>query len=191
LDKSIIIIGGGIAGLAAGCYGQMNGYKTQVFEMHHLPGGLCTAWERKGYTFDGCIHYLLGSGEGQPFNQIWHELGVAPGTQFTNHRELMRVRSTAGQELVGFVDPDDLQAHLSELSPFDARRARSLADGVRLFADFDMSLMQAKPRSLMNAEDWRDFGLKITPFLGALAKWAPLSAQDFASGFKDPFIQRR
>ena len=42
-DKSIIIIGAGIAGLAAGCYGQMNGYNTQIFEMHDLPGGLCTA----------------------------------------------------------------------------------------------------------------------------------------------------
>jgi len=32
-EKSIIIIGAGIAGLSAGCYGQMNGYRTQIFEM--------------------------------------------------------------------------------------------------------------------------------------------------------------
>ena len=64
LEKSIIIIGGGIAGLAAGCYAQMNGYRTQIFELHFLPGGLCTAWERGPYVFDGCIHYLFGSGPG-------------------------------------------------------------------------------------------------------------------------------
>src|SRR3989304_2375133 len=51
--QSIIIIGAGIAGLSAGCYGQMNGYKTRIFELHDKPGGLCTAWKRKGYTFDG------------------------------------------------------------------------------------------------------------------------------------------
>jgi hypothetical protein len=34
--------------------------------MHFLPGGLCTAWERGPYVFDGCIHYLFGSGPGQP-----------------------------------------------------------------------------------------------------------------------------
>jgi len=28
-DKSIIIIGTGIAGLSAGCYGQMNGYRCK------------------------------------------------------------------------------------------------------------------------------------------------------------------
>ena len=38
-EKTVIIIGGGIAGLAAGCYGQMNGYRTQIFELHDLPGG--------------------------------------------------------------------------------------------------------------------------------------------------------
>ena len=56
MEKSIIIIGAGIAGLSAGCYGQMNGYRTQIFEMGTKPGGLCTSWKRKGYTIDGCIH---------------------------------------------------------------------------------------------------------------------------------------
>lgn len=61
MEKSIIIIGAGIAGMAAGCYGQMNGYRSRIFEMHDKPGGLCTAWERKGYTIDGCLHWLVGS----------------------------------------------------------------------------------------------------------------------------------
>lgn len=30
-EKSIIIIGGGIAGLSAGCYGRMNGFRTCIF----------------------------------------------------------------------------------------------------------------------------------------------------------------
>lgn len=42
MEKSIIIIGGGIAGLSAGCYGQMNGCRTQIFEMHDKTGGVCT-----------------------------------------------------------------------------------------------------------------------------------------------------
>ncbi len=76
MEKHILIIGAGIAGLAAGCYARMNGYRATIFEMHDLPGGLCTAWERKGYIFDGCIHYLFGSGEGQPFHRMWQELGA-------------------------------------------------------------------------------------------------------------------
>lgn len=47
--KSIVIIGGGIAGLSAGCYARMNGFRAQI-ERHDKPGGLCTAWTRRGYT---------------------------------------------------------------------------------------------------------------------------------------------
>jgi glycerol-3-phosphate dehydrogenase len=35
-EKSIIIIGGGLTGLSAGCYGRMNGYRTSIFEMHSI-----------------------------------------------------------------------------------------------------------------------------------------------------------
>ncbi len=49
MPQSIAIIGAGIAGLAAGCYAQMNGYDSEIFELHDLPGGLCTAWERRDY----------------------------------------------------------------------------------------------------------------------------------------------
>ncbi|MDV3348416.1 NAD(P)-binding protein [Leptothoe sp. ISB3NOV94-8A] len=37
----MIIIGAGIAGLAAGCYAQMTGYRTQLFELHNQSGGFC------------------------------------------------------------------------------------------------------------------------------------------------------
>lgn len=63
-EESIIIIGAGLAALSAGCYAQMNGYKNQIFELHNIPGGLCTSWKRKGYTLDGCIHWLIGSRSG-------------------------------------------------------------------------------------------------------------------------------
>ncbi len=63
MTDKILIIGAGVAGLAAGCYAQMNGYRSKIFELHDIPGGLCTAWEREDYIFDGCIHYLFGSAE--------------------------------------------------------------------------------------------------------------------------------
>jgi phytoene dehydrogenase-like protein len=67
----------------------MNGYRSQIFEVYDLPGGLCTAWERRDYVFDGCIHYLLGSGDGQPFKSLWEELGALQGRQFINHEEFI------------------------------------------------------------------------------------------------------
>ncbi|MCJ7697281.1 MAG: NAD(P)/FAD-dependent oxidoreductase, partial [Thermoplasmata archaeon] len=78
MAKSIIIIGAGMGGLSAGIYGQINGYETQIFEMHNKPGGQCTSWKRKGYTFDAVIHHFFGCKPGTTVNQMWHELGALP-----------------------------------------------------------------------------------------------------------------
>jgi 2-polyprenyl-6-methoxyphenol hydroxylase-like FAD-dependent oxidoreductase len=75
MAQSVIIVGAGIAGLSAGCYARMNGYRATIFEMHHIPGGLCTAWTRKGYTWDISMHLLTGSKAG-PLHQMWRELGA-------------------------------------------------------------------------------------------------------------------
>jgi len=64
-DPSILIIGAGFAGLSTGIYAQMNGYRTQIFEMHNLPGGLCTAWKRQGYTIVEVLDQRLPGISGQ------------------------------------------------------------------------------------------------------------------------------
>jgi phytoene dehydrogenase-like protein len=187
--KTINIIGAGIAGLSAGCYAQMNGYQSQIFELHDLPGGLCTAWERKGYVFDGCIHYLFGSGEGQPFNRMWQELGAVQDRAFVNHAEYQRI--TDGEKtLVVYVNPDRLQDHMTVLSPADGKLIQALCDGVRKFTQFDVSSMYKVPRSLMGPQDWREFGMQMLPFLPALAKWATLSTRQLADRFQDPFLRK-
>ena len=190
MQKSILIIGGGIAGLAAGCYGQMNGYRTQIFELHSMPGGLCTAWERKGYIFDGCIQYLIGSGDGQPFNYLWQELGVARGWKIINREELMRVADSSGRTLIGYADPDRLEDHMLELSPADSDLIKKFTTGIRNLRHFDLSILKEKPRPIMSLNDYRVFSTSTVPFVGLLARWGVASAQDFASRFKDPFLRR-
>jgi phytoene dehydrogenase-like protein len=191
VSKSIIIVGAGIAGLAAGCYGQLQGYQTEIYELHDLPGGLCTAWERKGYTFDGCIHYLFGSAPGLPFNQVWQDLGIGADYPMLHHREFIRVTERAsGRTLIAYSHPEQLAAHLKELSPADADHADELAEGVRTFASFDLSSMQTKPRSLMGPTDFLALGKRMTPFLLPLIKWGGLSAGEYAQRWRDPFLRR-
>jgi phytoene dehydrogenase-like protein len=78
-ERSVVIVGGGIAGLAVGCYARMNGCRATILEMHKIPGGLCTAWKREGYTFDISMHMLTGSKSG-PAHQMWRELGAVQGS---------------------------------------------------------------------------------------------------------------
>jgi phytoene dehydrogenase-like protein len=115
--KSINIIGAGIAGLSAGCYGQMNGYRTHIFEMHNKPGGVCTSWQKKGYTISNCIHWVMGLGPGGNFRRIWEELGAAQGRKMVNYHEIMRVEGSDGKTFIAYTDIDRLEQHMKELAP--------------------------------------------------------------------------
>jgi phytoene dehydrogenase-like protein len=188
--KSIIIIGAGIAGLSTGCYGQMNGYRTRIFEMHSLPGGLCTAWKRRGrsssasYTFDGCIEWLNGSKEGSGTNAIWRELGATQGRRMVHHDEWMRFEGRDGRTLVLYADADRLRQHLKELAPVDARQIDRLCNAIRRLSS--MGEIWAGDSGFLG-RIWA--GLRMVPLLPPLIKYSKLSLEEFASRFSDPFLR--
>src|SRR5580765_765130 len=105
-DKSIAIIGGGVAGLATGCYARMNGYSTHIFEMSQQPGGVCTSWRRGDYTIDSCIHWLMGSRPGSPMNHMWAELGALIGREVVDHDEFLRIEGRDGKTLIVYTNAD-------------------------------------------------------------------------------------
>jgi phytoene dehydrogenase-like protein len=188
--KTIAIIGGGIAGLAAGCYAQLNGYRSQIFELHDLPGGLCTAWQRKGFIFDGCIHYLYGSGPGQPFNQLWQELGVAHTQPFIDQTEFLRIVGTDGRTFVVYCDPEQLAEHMKALSPADAPLIDAMAQGIQQLTRFDLSRWNGTPRGLIGPHEGLIIAKAMLPFLGPLLRWGNLSAEEFGARFRDPFLRQ-
>lgn len=61
MSKKVIIIGAGVAGLSAGIYARRSGFDVTILEQHSIPGGMCTSWKRKGYLFEGAMHWLTGS----------------------------------------------------------------------------------------------------------------------------------
>ena len=112
-DKSIIIIGAGVAGLSAGCYGQMNGYHTRIFEMDTRPGGLCTAWKRKGYTVT-TIHWFMGAGPKSSYYKIWEELGAAQGMEIVYYDKFLKMPERAARLYKNRVKPENSPARCSQ-----------------------------------------------------------------------------
>ena len=184
--KTVAIIGAGVSGLSAGCYAQMNGYRTTIFESHTLPGGLCTAWSRQGYVFDGCIHWLLSSAPGDALYNVWEELGAVQGRTMYNHDVLVRLVGADGRTFSIYVDPDRLQAHMNALCPGDAASIEKLCGWVRKFSHFQIPI--GKPRELMNALDGIAMGLRYLRYLLPLKTLSETSSGTFAKRFKDPLL---
>ncbi|MBN1996192.1 NAD(P)/FAD-dependent oxidoreductase [candidate division KSB1 bacterium] len=185
-DKSITIIGAGFAGLSTGIYAQMNGYKSQIFEMHDKPGGLCTAWKRKGYTIDGCIHWLVGSSPESGMHGYWREVGIAQGLDIIDLDEYMRFETDDGRTLIFYTDVNRLENFLLEFSPQDEKPIREFINGIRLCLKFDMPSEFDPPlkRLIKSVKA----GLFFTVHGQQMKKWMKTSMADFAARFQDPAL---
>jgi phytoene dehydrogenase-like protein len=150
MKKKIIIIGAGISGLAVGSYLQMNGYETEIFEQHNLPGGLCTSFKRKGYTFDTCIHWLMGSGPSKNLYEVWKELHAVQGKRFIEWDTYMVIRTDSGEEFTVFTDPDKLETEMLRLGPDDGKMIRIFCRAVKKFSELDFPAGTEKPGFLKN-----------------------------------------
>jgi phytoene dehydrogenase-like protein len=188
MEKSMIIIGAGIAGLSAGCYGQMNGYRTQIFEMHTLPGGVCTTWKRKGYKIDGCIHWLTGSRPGTSFYRLWEELGVVQGRTMIDHEEYARIEGEEGQVFIVYSDINRLEQHMKELAPEDKDVIEEFATGIRKMIHFPIPWEKAP--ELFGPIDGLKMMSKMLPYLRLWRKWGEITIRDVAQRFKNPFMRQ-
>ncbi len=179
--QSMIIIGAGMGGLAAGVYGQMNGYRTEIFELHTLPGGQCTAWKRQGYTFDACIHHLFGCAPGSPIYDMWQEMGAMP-RELVMPQECTSVSTLDGKMFVDYYDSRKLEEHMNKLSPNDSKVIHDYVKGIQAFTKHDtMAAMFTGKKSDI---------LKLLPGLFSIAKWMKPTMQQVADRFEDPFLQK-
>lgn len=187
-EKSMVIIGAGFAGLAAGIYGRLNGYKTEIYEMHNLPGGLCTSWKRKGYTFDACIHWLVGSSPESSMNNIWMETGIAPGREFVYAGEYYRAEGADGRTIIFYADIDRLEKHLLETAPQDKEPIMDFIRGIRMCSAFNFP-SDNEPLLTRIRKQIGTF-LTFMKYGKEFQRWTKITGKEFASRFSDPLLKQ-
>lgn len=142
--KKISIIGSGISGLCAGCYLQMNGFQTEIFEKHDIPGGLCTSWKKGEFTFDGSVHWILGSAEGSGFYKMWSEILDMKQIPFHNHDDRLcltveqHTNRYGSKDFIVYTHLDQFQEYLIDLAPEDELHIRNLIQDIRSLQAFEV-----------------------------------------------------
>jgi len=186
-EKSILIIGAGIAGLSAGCYGRMNGFPVHIVEMHSLPGGLCTSWKRHGFTINGCIHWLVGSSAASNFHQIWQELGALQDREFLYPEEYARFEDPDGRTFIAYSNVDRLERHMKELAPEDMQVIDEFIRTVRGCTRFQPPV--GKAPELFGLFDFLKLIVTKFPLLCMLWKWNKVSLTQYGKRFKNPLLR--
>ncbi len=187
MGKKLAIIGAGIAGLSAGVYGRLNGFDTEIYEMHTIPGGECTGWSRKGYYFDGCIHWLLGSKPGTDMNKVWRDVGALDDNIEIIHHEYFFCHEQDGQTVFLYRDPDKLEQHLLEASPEDGSLIRQLCQGIKGMQTLTMPTK--KPMDQMNILDMGQMMMSMAPAMRSLGYFEKISLSDYAAQYKSPVLR--
>lgn len=147
MKEKVIIIGGGVAGLSAGIYSAMNGFDTEIIEMHSVAGGQCTAWDRNQFRFDYCLHWLVGTAKG-PFHDIWKETNVLnENTVIIDHEVHSQIFDNKGNKFFIYADVDRWEKYLLELAPEDEKPIRKMCKEMRKGALLEPFVLPPELRS--------------------------------------------
>ncbi|HEX9048569.1 MAG TPA: NAD(P)/FAD-dependent oxidoreductase [Verrucomicrobiae bacterium] len=183
---NVVIIGGGIAGLSCGCYLQMNGIPTEILEAGGLPGGLCTAWHRGPYVFDGCLRWLMGARPPSAFHQVWQELGAISNRQVFVHDDILHIEWADGKS---FCVPGNLEAFAAackRIAPEDSLLIDRLVRDARRASTLEPPLT---PLELMNPWDKTRLGLKYLPLVRVVMRYKNLPITDYAARYQNPQLR--
>lgn len=190
----IAIIGAGVAGLSSGCYLQMNGFETEIYEAGSGAGGLCTDWKQGEYIFNGGLHWLLGSNESSPFFKLWSELIDMTSLHFVHHdvRMVLETRESLNQSGNNsfhlYTNLARLSEYLFGLAPEDKRQIRKFIGNIRRLQKYEIPpMIQSVPRLLPLRQKIRY--IKHLPLLLFLKRYQKVTNKSFARKLKNPFLK--
>lgn len=179
----VIVIGAGIARLCTAVLARRCGYDVELIEQHGAAGGLATSWRRDGYTFETCLHWLVGCNPTEPLHAQWQDIFDIDKLTFVYPDEFVRLQTERGESLSISADPDRLEAELIRHAPRDADEIRRFTAAIRRFA----TLRMPDPD-----ESWPRKGLsllRMLPDLPLLRRWSKLSIEAYGTRFTDPLLR--
>ncbi|OKY73782.1 MAG: hypothetical protein BM485_17160 [Desulfobulbaceae bacterium DB1] len=132
-DYSLIVIGGGLSGLAAGIRFARFGESVLVLERHAIPGGLNSYYFRKGFLLETGLHAMTNFAGPQekraPLNRLFRQLKFSR-KDFVTHEQYSSLIHFPGRASLRF--SNDFRVFEEEIS----RVFPGEMNGWRRFVDF-------------------------------------------------------
>ena len=180
-QKQVVIVGAGISGLTAAYYAAKAGHKVKVFERNQIPGGVSTGWKRKGYFFEGGMHWLMGSTPRMMYHKYWLETGaITKDTKFS-FKDPVFTYVNGDTRLHMWRSMDKCKAELMAFAPEDKRAIARLCRQVKTFAVY--------AGEALSAVDWLKRIVLAIPFACMFVRLFRVSTIQYISKFKNPDVR--
>lgn len=139
-DYSLIIIGGGLSGLAAGIRFARFGGSVLILEQHAIPGGLNSYYTRKGFLLETGLHamtnYAGPAEKHAPLNRLFRQLKLARRDFVTHEQYASLISFPDGAELRFSNDSALLSAEIARLFPGETDGWRRLVACIDAYDPF-------------------------------------------------------
>lgn len=190
MKKKLVIIGAGIAGMTAGIYALKSGFDVTIYEQHSISGGTCTSWKRKGYTFEGAVHWLTGSVKQVPLNKIWRETGALSDEVEMFKDDPYLVYEYNGKNICLYRRLDKLKKHFIETAPEDSKAIEKLCKDIKSLMAMKMPIMDEKGLKVKYKNKMKLFDLlKMVPALFTYKRLMKISMKEYVAKFKNEGIR--
>ena len=189
--EKVVIVGAGISGLTAGIYAQQSGFDVTIFESHTIPGGASTSWRRKGYLFEGGIHWLTGSSKKVPLNKLWYEVGALDDSVPLFNVDPFLTFEFAGKTAYLYRDVEKLRQHFLTLAPEDAKEINSLCKDIKKFSNISMPVTDIKGVKVKNKSFISVSSIiKMLPAFPRMSFYGKQSVAEYAARFTSPILRQ-
>jgi phytoene dehydrogenase-like protein len=186
----VLIVGCGISGMSAGVYARRCGFDTEILEMGSAPGGFQTSWRRKGYLFEGGMHWLTGSSEKVPMHRIWKETGALRGNNPVHIKDPFIAWMGEGGPVCLYRDTARLREHLLSVSPDDSAAIETLVDDINTMKNVSMPVSDLNGVRVAERLNQRtSFTAALPKVLGRVLALNKMKAGDYVSRFRHPGIR--
>lgn len=188
--KKVVIIGAGVAGLSAGIYARQSGFDTTIYESHSIPGGASTSWRRKGYYFEGGLHWLTGSSPETQLYKLWREVGALNDSVAIYNRDPFVSYEMNGTRASLYRNLKQLRAHFLALSPADRKEINRLCADIRKFTRVQMPVMDLPKLKAKNPARFPlSMLFSMIPAMPRMQYYQNLSTREYAEKFQSPQIR--
>ncbi len=188
--RKVIIIGAGIAGLTAGIYAIQSGFDVTIYESHTIPGGASTSWRRKGYLFEGGMHWLTGSSKNTTLNKIWHEVGALNDSVVIHNRDPFLTFEQEGKKICLYRDVEKLQEHFLEIAPEDKKEIIKLCRDIKKFTKLQMPILDIKGVKVKHKSTMPISAiLSLLPAISRMSFYRNQTVKEYSERYKNPILK--
>ena len=182
MRQTILIIGGGLGGLAAGIRLSAKGHQVTILEKRDKPGGKAYTYKTQGFTFDSGPTIVTAP---FMFDELWRIAGRRREDYFTLEecQPYYRIFDAKGRFFEYSANEAELVRQIRELNPGDVPGYKRFMTSTKPI--FEKGFVELAEQPFLHFTDM----LKVAPALVRLKSY--LSTYRYVSGFiKNDFLRR-